>query len=293
LAKKWYYKKKKRKEKEEAERKEKNYCKKESDYLLSKPWLEIGVQHDLILLENQLPFFILVELYMSACFVDEGQETKEQKEDLKKEASRQFVELSCNYFGCYEKGPKSIIPIGEKVKHFADLLRYLLCPPSMKEYWERIMDEEKESSCTRFWQFCSPKTEQHWNHIKAEWRNKEKGPEQKEEGSGDIRYCATKLVDAGLKFKEVKGGKRLLDIKPPRPGVLGSILCFGRPMEVPQLVIDDYTETLLRNLMALEQCLYPSETYICNYVFLLDHLIDDDKDVDLLVHKKVIHKPAW
>jgi hypothetical protein len=59
-------------------------------------------------------------------------------------------------------------------------------------------------------------------------------------------------------------------------------------MEVPPLVIEDFTETLLRNLMALEQCHYPLETHICNYVFLLDHLIDDDKDVDLLVHKKVI-----
>jgi hypothetical protein len=40
--------------------------------------------------------------------------------------------------------------------------------------------------------------------------------------------------------------------------------------------------------MALEQCHYPSEAYICSYVWLLDRLIDTEKDVDLLVKKKVI-----
>ena len=236
----------------DAERKGENYCKKELDYMLSKPWLKIGVRHDLILLENQLPFFVIEKLYMfafndsSGCnHREEGKQMEEHKKDLKKEDAP-FVKLSRNYFGRYDNDeePKSII--GEEVKHFTDLLRYLLCPPHILE----------------------SRSELH---------------------SLDIRYCATKLDDAGLKFKEVKGGRRLLDIQPPRPGVLQCFPCFGRPMEVPQLEIDDYTETLLRNLMALEQCHYPSKTQICNYVSLLDHLIDDDKDVDLLVHKKVIY----
>jgi hypothetical protein len=59
-------------------------------------------------------------------------------------------------------------------------------------------------------------------------------------------------------------------------------------LEVPQLVIDYETEVIFRNLMALEQCHYPSKAYICSYVWLLDRLIDTEKDVDLLVKKKVI-----
>ena len=31
----------------------------ENDYILSNPWLEEGIKHDLRLLENQLPLFIL------------------------------------------------------------------------------------------------------------------------------------------------------------------------------------------------------------------------------------------
>jgi hypothetical protein len=40
--------------------------------------------------------------------------------------------------------------------------------------------------------------------------------------------------------------------------------------------------------MAQEQCHSPSYTYICNYVVLLDYLIDTEQDVDLLVEKKII-----
>jgi len=134
------------------------------------------------------------------------------------------------------------------------------------------------------------------------------------------QLCATKLNDAGLKFK-VKDDTCLVDITVSKvtldtclvkddtkePGCLVRLFacliclmcfplicllrCFGFPMHilrVPQLVIDYSTETIFRNLMALEQCHYPSKTYICSYILLLDRLIDNVKDVDLLVDKKVI-----
>jgi hypothetical protein len=64
-----------------------------------------------------------------------------------------------------------------------------------------------------------------------------------------------------------------------------SVRCI---LKVPQLVIDDKTEALFRNLIALEQCHYPSNTYICNYVVLLDSFITTKEDVCLLFEKKVI-----
>ena len=135
---------------------------KKTHYILSKPWLAKGIRLDLILLENQLPFFALEKLYRFA-FGNSSKQIKEHKDDLKKEDT-QVVKLSCNYFGCLshhqegqqnkehkvalkkedspfvklsrnyfgyydkdrDKVPKSIIPIGKKVKHFTDLLRYLL-----------------------------------------------------------------------------------------------------------------------------------------------------------------------
>ena len=59
-------------------------------------------------------------------------------------------------------------------------------------------------------------------------------------------------------------------------------------LNFPSITIDDGTEGLLRNIMALEQCHYPFEAYICNYMSLLDFLIDTSEDVDLLVKEKII-----
>jgi hypothetical protein len=40
--------------------------------------------------------------------------------------------------------------------------------------------------------------------------------------------------------------------------------------------------------MALEQCHYPYDTYICSYVVQLDCLINTEEDLDLLIDVKVI-----
>ena len=59
-------------------------------------------------------------------------------------------------------------------------------------------------------------------------------------------------------------------------------------LELKSFVIRDATEPVVRNLMALEQCHYPREAYVCNYIVLLDHLINTREDVDLLVEKNII-----
>jgi hypothetical protein len=224
-----------------------------SDYILSKPWLRHGITHDLILLENQLPFFILEKLYMLAFGLNDSSSFNHgEKKD--------FGKLSRNYFKDYDQQPDSII--GEEVKHFTDLVRFLLCS---------VPD-------------LHPKEPFH------------------------TRYCATKLDDAGLKIEAV-GNRRLLDIKfawnkclrhfpccncswllACLPCLKG-VKCLARmqsTLEVPSFVIDDSTEAVFRNLIALEQCRYPLEAYISNYAVLLDYLIDNEKDVELLVERKVI-----
>ena len=39
----------------------------ENDYISSQPWLGNAIRHDLILLENQLPFFVIEKLFVFAC----------------------------------------------------------------------------------------------------------------------------------------------------------------------------------------------------------------------------------
>ncbi|XP_018819916.1 UPF0481 protein At3g47200-like isoform X2 [Juglans regia] len=233
-----------------------------SDYILSKPWRRNSIQHDLILLENQLPFFVLKDLYTSVYGSSNQKEVYPNKGD-----TDPFLQLCRNYFSNYYD-PKTEPNIGEEVKHFTDLLRYFFFPPNLL----RIKEGENES--------------QRIDHL----------------------YCATKLDEAGVKFEAVEE-RHLTDIQFHKGSCLEHcpylncswllnclpclkcLVCLKsmQPfLELPALIVDDTTECVFRNLMALEQCHYPTQAYICNYILLLDYLINTEKDVDLLVEKKVI-----
>ncbi|KAJ6328337.1 hypothetical protein OIU77_010096 [Salix suchowensis] len=79
------------------------------DFIIGKPWLRAAIQRDLILLENQLPFFILEELYNRAT-------------DYYRAGYPPFLDLSRLYFENYGK----IKTMHDKPLHFTDLVRYFL-----------------------------------------------------------------------------------------------------------------------------------------------------------------------
>jgi hypothetical protein len=165
---------------EEAKRKRKKGEEEEEDYILRKPWLKSGIENDLMLLENQLPFFILDKLYMFALNVSPSCNHLEVgKQIVKRDAP--FVMLSRNFFDTYDKHKQSIID--KEVKHFTDLLRYFLC--------------------------LVPRLEM-----------------KPDKGGLDNRICATKLEDAGLKFK-VGENRRLLDISFVMNRCLRKFPCFN------------------------------------------------------------------
>jgi hypothetical protein len=173
-----------------------------------------------------------------------------------------FLELACQFFE-----DKQYRPVEKEVKHFTDLKRMFYSPTNPK---------------------LDSKPPKH------------------------LRYTATKLDEAGLEFKELEDKdshqKSLLDIEFAKGKHLERHPCLNLKwlfsclpclkfqctnsvrciLKVPQLVIDNETEALFRNLMAMEQCRYPKDTYICNYVLLMDTLITTKDDVRLLVEKKVI-----
>ncbi|KAK2993762.1 hypothetical protein RJ640_025069 [Escallonia rubra] len=182
-----------------------------TDYL-SSPELIFDVMTDMILLENQIPLFLLDDLYRIA-FKD-----------------NKFLELSIKYFSALVPAKDVDKMRSKEPKHFLDLLR----------------------TC----------------HIPST-------PRPKEAKYIPIRR-AEKLNEAGIYFK--KGSNDcLLDIKYSK-GVL----------EVPVIRVNDGTEILLRNLVVLEHCLYPFDTYVIDHIHFMDGLIDSSKDVDLLAKNKII-----
>ncbi|KAK7393263.1 hypothetical protein VNO78_21813 [Psophocarpus tetragonolobus] len=180
---------------------------------------------DLLLLENQLPFFVLEHLY-DMCFHTTSMDSS-------------FVELTFCYFSYYHEVPLDKIRdfVSEnKISHFTDLLRNFYLPHPSKERPSRDRD--------------------YVNHLPS----------------------ATELLEGGVEFKvTTEENKCLLNLK------------FSRGVfEMRQLLVEDRTELVFRNIMALEQFHYSEESYITDYVFVMDLLINTNKDVDTLIRKGVM-----
>ncbi|XP_044481517.1 UPF0481 protein At3g47200-like [Mangifera indica] len=184
---------------------------------------------DLQLFENQLPYFILEQIYKLAF----------DGTDLPT-----FMDLSVNFFSSFIGVKFSRITPEVEVKHFTDLSRI-----SLLEAYPRSESAEKRV-------YDLP--------------------------------CAIKLHESGIKFKGIiKEEQSLLDIKFEKRKRL--IPFFEvHELKIPQLVVADETELLLRNIIALEQCIYPNDALVCNYVELMDFLINTIEDVDLLVGNQII-----
>ncbi|XP_044480438.1 UPF0481 protein At3g47200-like [Mangifera indica] len=202
---------------------------KASEPLLAISAVRRTLSMDLELLENQLPFFVLEEIYKLA--------------NLGDQISISFMELSCSFFGYFSDLSLAKLPTEVAVKHFCN--------------WRRITLLESYS--------CSEREPMGWII--------------------DLP-SAVKLQESGVSFKCVKGeGSLNIEFKP----VKRRIPFFNRyELQMPHLDISDSTERHIRNMMALEQCSYPLDTPFCNYIIIMDCLIDTEKDVDLLVWEGVI-----
>ncbi|BFG21505.1 hypothetical protein CerSpe_077800 [Prunus speciosa] len=292
----------------------------ENYYLLRSPLLRKAVQQDLILLENQLPYPLLQALYhfanptYSSSNPRKNVQEKEEADDLhnclpcfqpcfpisRSTPSRSddhrmeiektepaydhpcfqpcfpisrstpstsddhrmetkktepaydhpFLKLTCEFFKEYTK----LQPIkNEQVKHFTDLVRYFMWPE------KEIMRTENMT-----------------------W-----------EGNGEyIRtktiYDVRKLKEAGVKFRPNEGEryviKRVEDHK-----CNFKMACFrNMNLKLTKFRARYGEDCIIRNVMALEQLMYPEEAYVCSYFLMLDQLVDTVEDVNALIESHVI-----
>ncbi|XAR74024.1 hypothetical protein NMG60_11008176 [Bertholletia excelsa] len=89
-------------------------------------------------------------------------------------------------------------------------------------------------------------------------------------------HCVTELREAGIKFKKRKTD-RFWDIK-FKNGIL----------RVPRLLIHDGTKSLFLNLIAFEQCQLDCSNDITSYVIFMDNLINSPADVAYLHYHGII-----
>lgn len=245
------------------------------DLILTQSWLSRNITRDLILLENQIPFFVLHKLY----------EDVVPCQDKKKEHTAGFVDLAIEYFAFYDTQMSS-----------SDETKLVLHKnQSRKNYFSgSLRSPKKPDNKSKNKDRCSKSTRHFTDLIRYFYLPTDLG---RDSGCAHhVLRTATKLQDSGVSFeKDVK--RRLLDITFEKKRILSSFLCFGclpylnhfkARFIIPQLKVDHTTECVLRNLIALEQCHYPEKPYICNYVSLIDSLIHTTHDVEMLVEKEVI-----
>ncbi|XP_015887607.4 uncharacterized protein LOC107422646 [Ziziphus jujuba] len=258
------------------------------EYILS-PWVKASIEQDLILLENQLPFFVLTRLF-NFIFNHPSiniNNIPDCPPELKNNEGDQLVDflilITCEFFNDYYSYRKSCTEENSKNKPFS-------------EYSE----EEKKQLVSEM------KPIKHLTDDKTEEFPKSSY------GLTRCLYSAKQLDDAGVAFGRPKDATYLTHIK-IWPDVKDDDKCCwwncrdrcwwnGRgccwlngccginclELKIPQLKVDNNTDCIFRNIMALEQFVYPDKPRICNYIFLLDQLIDTVEDVVFLIDKGII-----
>ncbi|XP_031252242.1 UPF0481 protein At3g47200-like [Pistacia vera] len=192
------------------------------DPIFTMSCLQEYLNHDLILLENQIPWMVLERLFsLTKLSPDES-----------------LIELALKFFSnIFSSRESSVAPHqlqDIEIKHILDLLRHSLLLP------------------------LSP------DKFKGEPTGWEPIP------------CATKMNEAGIKFKKAYADS-ILDINFAN-GVL----------MIPPLLIQETTETILRNLISFEQSYASYLPIVTSYVMFMGNLIDTEKDVEILSEHEII-----
>ncbi|XP_059316668.1 UPF0481 protein At3g47200-like [Lycium ferocissimum] len=104
-----------------------------------------------------------------------------------------------------------------------------------------------------------------------------KAPKVSHQSSGDeIIRSAMELHEAGIRFKMSKT-RSLKDIS-----------FHGGILKLPLIVVDDATESMFLNLIAFERLHVGAGNEVTSYIFFMDNIIDNAKDVSLLHSSGII-----
>ncbi|KAE9594001.1 hypothetical protein Lalb_Chr18g0049001 [Lupinus albus] len=220
----------------------------QEDPLLSKPWLRCDVKLDLILLENQLPWFVLEDLFN---LTEPGCLNCENHGQVSS-----FIDVAFHYFRV--NFLQSIFPSGANNTKFT--LHYF-----HEHYKQYIMKPDE----------VSMQLHNLTDLLRIFYLPPDRLPRRRKETVKHL-YSASQLVEAGVKL-HVGEEKSILELQFTK-GVF----------TIPRFEVCHWTEILIRNVIAFEQCHYPFQTYITDYIILLDFLIDTSLDVDTLVDKGIM-----
>ncbi|XP_059669439.1 putative UPF0481 protein At3g02645 [Cornus florida] len=215
-------------------------CRKEEDPILENPYHFSAIQHDSLLLENQIPFFVLEKLFELTI--------KRIPENNNTQHSLTLTECVLSFFGDILMA-KYIYPREDmNPYHILHLLHNCYLPPPENIAWDYLKDEDQVKS----------------------------------------KHSATQFSNAGTKFQAGDYGTVIFDLK-----FSSAPTCFGLItkgyFKITPFYIYELTEPFLRNLIAFEQCCPSIYHFFTSHAFLMNILIDSEKDVKLLEDAGIIH----
>ncbi|ESQ45507.1 hypothetical protein EUTSA_v10011061mg [Eutrema salsugineum] len=209
-----------------------------------------SIQRDMVMLENQLPLFVLNRLL-------EIQLGPRNQTGL-------VAQLAVRFFD-------PLMPTDEPLTK-TDLEK----PMGKDKFFNPISDKDTEElHCLDVFRrnLLRPSTKPEPRLSRRRWSWKTRVADKRQQ---QLIHCVTELREAGIKFKARKTD-RFWDIR-FKNGYL----------EIPKLLIHDGTKSLFSNLIAFEQCHIDSSNDITSYIIFMDNLIDSPQDVSYLHYCGII-----
>ncbi|XP_009343899.2 UPF0481 protein At3g47200-like [Pyrus x bretschneideri] len=239
-----------------------NFEKIQNEYLFGSPWLRKAVEQDLILFENQLPYSVLLELYdfaNPASSISIPREEQAQKVD----------EVCSRHLG--DSGAIGVLE-APSVDNFLELTCQFFKDHSKGKSVRKGVQPKHFTDLVRY--FLSPDETMTWRDDSSRTPIKN-------------IYNIRQLTASGVKFVPILEDPSYV-IRDETNKVKFHLGTGHMDLKITQFCVKYETECIVRNVMALEQFVYPFNTCICNYFLLMDQLVDIMEDVDLLVKNKVI-----
>ncbi|XXG54300.1 hypothetical protein AAC387_Pa03g2221 [Persea americana] len=267
------------------------------------------VGHDMLLLENQLPFFVLeclwnltshrkrYALWKSACGFLRGNALQfEHKWDYKR-LGEMFAEENKTK---QKKNPEIINADG--VHHLLHLVYLFLKPTSLTGNEKSKPTTTGSAVIKKVLAFLRPRC--HWFPSTSAGQKSEcmeciaklklpavikkmkirglpflySSSQSKKEQPPPLMVIpsAVELHEAGVEF-QCEPAKSFLDIK------------FEQgTLKMPRLSVQDSTKSLLRNFIAYEQCFPSRGSHFTSYCSFMDYLVNTPRDVEILKQSKII-----
>uniref|UniRef100_A0A5B6ZXR1 Uncharacterized protein n=1 Tax=Davidia involucrata TaxID=16924 RepID=A0A5B6ZXR1_DAVIN len=249
------------------------YLRDKDDPIFKSSWMQIQIFGDMMLLENQLPFFLLSELFkmteipnlqltlLQFSLIPIFQMLPIELSSSSLNSILQMLPAELSSISLNHPGKKS----AHENKHFLDLLHNVYLP-SFGEASSNKTSMSSNKNCIRLpylTEFLDLLHDVCLRLFGKASSNKK-----------DTRMPSlTELQEAGVSFKvDESDAVSLFDIN------------FKRGhLKIPKFRVTDLTETFFRNIIAYEQ--HSSDVkpkYFTDYTFFMDKLIDTQKDVTTL-----------